>query len=111
VPAGTWTLVGDGVITSSVDVDFEILWRRDGVDDVEIVSWSHHFDPKPPNPEPDFSATAYEVTGEGPAIDFEPGDQLVLRYTGTGTTVAMAYVPNGEGADTGGRHPYIDLPQ
>lgn len=108
MPAGTWTFVGDGVITGSVDVEFEILWRRDGRDDVTVVSWMQHFDPKPNS---DFTATAYEVDGEGDAIDFQGGDQLVLRYTGTGTTVPMAYVPNGEGPDTEGRHPYIDLPQ
>ena len=108
MPAGTWTFVGDGVITASVDVDFEILWRRDGADDVVVASWFQHFDPKPDS---DFTATAYEVTDDGPAITFEPGDQLVLRYTGTNSTFGMAYVPNGEGIDTEGRHPYIDLPQ
>ena len=108
MPAGTWTYVGDAAITASVDVQFDLLWRRDGRDDVVLATWMHHFDPKPP---PDFSATAYEEQVDTDAIDFEPGDQLVFRYTGTGTDTPMAYVPNGEGEDNGGRHPYIDLPQ
>lgn len=108
VPAGEWTLVADGIITAPVDVTFEILWRRDGRDDVLLASWMTHFEPLGGG---SFDAQAYEVTAVGPRVDREPGDRLVFRYTGTGTDVPMAYVPNGDGARHNGRIPYIDLPR
>ena len=110
MPAGTWHLVADGIITASIDVEFDILWRRTGTPDVTVVSWMHHFDPKPNG---DFTATAYEDTGAGTAIDFKDGDQLVFRYSGSNAppNVAEAYVPDGDGAKENGRIPYIDLPQ
>ncbi|MBE7448434.1 MAG: hypothetical protein HS111_05980 [Kofleriaceae bacterium] len=90
-----------------VDVRFEILWRRAGAgEDVTIAMWDHHFEPLPQG----FDAQAYEVTAQGQAIDQEPGDQLVFRYTGTNSTQPMAYVPNGDGALANGRIPYIVLP-
>ncbi|MCB9562289.1 MAG: hypothetical protein H6709_08440 [Kofleriaceae bacterium] len=108
VPAGTWTLVADGIITDSVDVTFEILWRKASGTDVPIVTWQQHFDPLGGG---NYDATPYEVTGDGPAITYAAGDQLVFRYTGDGTTTQMAYIPDGDGALANGRIPYIDLPQ
>lgn len=108
VPAGSWTLVADGIITATVDVQFDLLWRRDGRDDVVIATWTETFEPLGGGA---FDAQPYEVTADGPAIDWEPGDLLVFRYEGTGTDVPMAYVPNGEGERASGRIPYIDLPQ
>lgn len=91
-----------------VDVTFELLWRRDGRDDVQLAMWQHHFEPLGGG---QFDAQPYEDTAEGPAIEFEAGDQLIFRYTGTGTDHEMAYVPNGDGALANGRIPFIDLPQ
>jgi hypothetical protein len=91
-----------------VDVTFELLWRRDGVDDVTLATWNHHFDPKGGG---DFTATAYEEDVDGTAIDFVDGDQLVFRYTGDDASPGSSYVPNGEGESNGGRHPYFDVPR
>lgn len=73
-----------------------------------LAEWMHHFDPKAGG---DFTATAYEVSADGPAVDFQDGDQLVFRYLGENSTVPEAYIPNGDGDRQNGRIPYIDLPQ
>jgi len=109
VPAGRWRLVADGIIVFPVDVTFEIIHRQAAGGDVPIAMWQHHFDPLPMG----FEAQAYEVTADGPAIDQQPGDELIFRYTGTNTepTQTMAYIPNGDGAEAGGRIPFIVLPR
>ena len=107
IPAGTWTLVADGIITYPVDVEFELIYRRPS-GDTAIGTWNQHFDPLPQG----FDAQAYEVSIDAPAFSWTDGDQLVFRYTGTGTqpNQPMAYVPNGDGFRANGRIPYIDLP-
>jgi hypothetical protein len=109
VPAGTWKLVGDGIITNSVDVTFELLWRRPGVADVVIATWQHHFDPIGGG---NFDAQPFDAMADGPAIDWEEGrgDQLVFRYTGANSLTDMSYVPNGDGPLHNGRYPNITLP-
>jgi hypothetical protein len=110
LPAGEWRLVADGIIVFPVDTTFEILYRpAAGGDDVVIGTWDRHWDPLPVG----YTAQAYEVTTDGPFIDQQPGDQLVFRYTGTNTqpTQTMAYIPNGDGEEAGGRIPYIVLPR
>jgi len=107
VPAGTWHLIGDGIITESVDVHFEMLWRRTGVADVTVATWDHHFDPLGGG---NFDAQAYEADATGTAIDFQAGDKLVFRYTGASLSNVNAYVPNGDGAVANGRIPSITLP-
>lgn len=87
---------------------FDILWRRTGRADVTLAEWNHHFDPKAGG---DFTATPLEVSADGPAVDFQDGDQLVFKYSGTNTTVNEAYIPDGDGVRENGRDPYIDLPQ
>jgi hypothetical protein len=108
IPAGMWHLVGDGIITESVDVHFEVLLRRAGVADMDIATWDHHFDPLPNGV---FTAEPLDADAAGTAVDFQAGDQLVFRYTGTSATLANAYVPNGDGANKEGRDPNITLPQ
>jgi len=88
-------------------VTFEILRRR-GAEERPIVRWEHHFDPLPDG---SYRATPYEATADGPSVGVDEGDLLVLRYTGQSASLPMAYVPNGDGATSGGRIPYIDLPQ
>jgi hypothetical protein len=106
VPAGEWRLVADGVIVDSVDVRFELLWRRAGRADVTLGAWDHHFDKLAVG----FDAQAFEATSQGPAVEYVPGDQLVFRYAGTNSTSPMAYIPNGNGALSNGRIPFVTLP-
>jgi hypothetical protein len=109
VPAGTYTLVGDGIITGSVDVTWEIIWRRPGAPptDTVLATWNQHFDPRGGG---DFRAQAFEQSASAQAIDFVAGDQLVLRYNGMNGPFPMSYVPNGDGALAEGRIPNITLP-
>jgi len=106
VPAGTWHLVADSIIIEAVDAHFELLWRRAGRDDVLIAEWTHHFEPIGAG---EYTPQPYEDEAAGEALDVEDGDQLVFRYSATGSDLPMAYVPNGDGPP--GRIPYIDLPQ
>jgi hypothetical protein len=110
VPAGEYRLIADGIITNSVDVTFELIWRVPGVPDVVLATWMQHFDPLGL---PTFPATPYEVTATAQAIDFEEGrgDQLIFRYTGINSASPMAYVPNGDGPEHEGRYPHIVLPR
>jgi hypothetical protein len=105
VPAGTYHVVCDAIILGSVDVTFDLIWRR-GSTDMTIATWSKHFDQIPNN----FDAQAYEVDETGPAIDWKDGDQLVFRYAGASATSAQAFIPNGDGENANGRLPNITLP-
>jgi hypothetical protein len=107
IPAGTWHLVGDGIITEPVDVHFEVLQRRAGQADLDIATWDHHFDPLPNGV---FTAQALDADATGIELMFQPGDQLVFKYTGQSATLANAYVPDGDGAVKSGRDPSITLP-
>lgn len=108
VPAGTWHLIGDGIIVEPVDVRFEIVVRRADAPDVLVVAWEHHFDPLSNNA---FDAQALDLDAEGIAIAFEPGDRIVFRYTGASATNPNAYIPNGEAMLSGGRNPAVVLPR
>jgi hypothetical protein len=107
LPAGTWRLVGDGIIIEPVDVRFEIIWRSNAGDQV-LATFDHHFDPPAGG---GFDAVPYEDTREAPAAAAQPGDQLVLRYSAVQATGTVAYVPNGDGAKHNGRIPFIELPR
>ncbi|MEO8704533.1 MAG: hypothetical protein ABI867_31050 [Kofleriaceae bacterium] len=106
VPAGPWHLIGDGIILESVDVHFEIVLRRGGVDSA-VVAWDQHFEPLPGN---SFKAQALDLDSPGVAIDFEDGDAIVFRYSGQSATNDNAYIPNGEAGTADGRNPAILLP-
>lgn len=108
IPAGQWRLVADGIIITPVDVVFEIIYRPDGGDDVVLASFEQHFEPLDGGA---YRSQPYEETAEVEAVPAQAGDQLVFRYTGTGTDVAMAYIPNGDGELLGGRIPFIELPR
>ena len=105
VPAGTYHVECDAIVTASVDVAFTLIWRRGPLDTV-LAYWMHHFD-RPPGP---LEAQAYEVDMAAQAIDFSRGDQLVFRYAGANTTTMMAFIPNGDGKNANGRIPSITLP-
>lgn len=107
VPAGTYHVECDAVITASVDVTFTLIWRRGGTDR-PLAQWMQHWDPLASGR---FIAQPYEVDMAGMAIDFQPGDQLVFRYAGANSTADEAFIPNGDGASSSGRIPAITLPQ
>ena len=106
VTAGTYHVICDAIIIRSVDVTFDLIWRR-GSTDTSLATWSHHFDPLPGGV---FTAQAYELDQTAQAIDFSSGDQFVFRYSGANTTSQQAFIPNGDGATALGRIPNITLP-
>ena len=106
IGAGTWTFVLDGICLDSVDVTFELLLRA-GSDDTSLASFEQHFDPLDGGA---YRAQAFEHDEEVGAVDAAGGDQLVFRFTGEGSDLMMAWIPNGDGDSTGGRLPYLDLP-
>jgi hypothetical protein len=111
VPAGTYHVICDAVITAPVDVNFALIWRRPPGLDTQLAAWSKHWEPRGPGM---FDAQPYEVDMAAPAIDFQPGDQLVFRYAGagtTGTTSSESFIPNGDGPNSNGRIPSITLPR
>jgi hypothetical protein len=107
LPAGTWKLVGDGVILQAVDVRFEVFVRR-GDSELPVVSWEQHFDPLSDG---SFDAIPYDASARGPAVTVQKGDRLVFRYTGQSASSRNAYVPNGDGVRQNGRIPNLTLPR
>ena len=106
VPAGTYHVECDAIITASVDVTFTLIWRR-GSTDTTLAQWTQHWVPLSGGR---YDAQPYEVDMPAPAIQFQRGDQLVFRYAGDNTTGAEAFIPNGDGAFAHGRIPAITLP-
>jgi hypothetical protein len=107
VPAGTWHVICDAIIIQPVDATLELI-HRSGGSDVVLATWTQHFDPLPNGM---YTAQAYELDVETAAIDRREGDQLVFRYSGSNSTVLMAFIPNGDGDRTGGRIPSLTLPR
>ena len=99
--AGRWLLVADGIVIEPVDVRFEVL-----AGGASLFAIDHHFDPAPAG---SFDAVAFEAPFEAEAAG-EAGERLVLRFTAMNATLAMSYIPNGDGALAGGRIPFLDLP-
>jgi hypothetical protein len=106
VPAGTYHLVLDAVITHAVDVTFDLVWRR-GATDTPLATWTAHYDAIAGN----FDAQPFEYDEDGPAIDTLGGDQLVFRYTASAGSPLDSYIPNGDGVNSHGRIPNITLPK
>lgn len=106
IAGGTWTFVLDGICLEAVDVGFELLLRAGG-EDRELTSFDQHFEPLPSG---EYRAQPLEREVDLAAVDAADGDRLVLRFTGEGSDLMMAYIPNGDGELTGGRIPYLDLP-
>ena len=111
IPAGTWHLVGDGIVLASCDLEFEVIWRHG--EDTVLASFSNHFDPRTVAPK--FDATQFEADATGVAAQAASGDQLVLRFTASvmadaGAGVTDVYIPNGDGANAHGRIPSLTLP-
>jgi FtsP/CotA-like multicopper oxidase with cupredoxin domain len=107
VPAGAYHVECDAIITDPVDVTFSLILRR-GAADTTLAEWTRHWDPLAGG---GYDAQAYEVDEVAPAIEFEPGDQLVFRYAGANAASPNAFIPNGDGASAHGRIPSITLPR
>ncbi len=108
VKAGTWHLVGDGIVLSAADVTFDLLWKDSKGTEHPITSWMHHFDPMASG----YNAVQYEADAVAPAADAAANDTLVLRMSATGDpTVSMLWIPNGDGAKAQGRIPSLTLPK
>ena len=107
IKAGSWHLVGDGIVLDQTDVTFDVLWR-DGGGDHPIVSFTHHFDP----PNSGFDAVGYEDDALGVAAPAKSNDQLVLRFSAQGPASEQTlFIPNGDGAKLNGRDPSLTLPK
>jgi hypothetical protein len=106
VGAGTLYLVADGMCLEAVDVTYDIVLRSGGADTV-LGTIDHHWDPLEGG---SYMAQPFEVGRPVEAPVGAAGDELILRFTGTNSEMTMAYVPNGDGASTGGRIPYLDVP-
>lgn len=112
IPAGSWHLVGDGIVLASCDLEFDVIWRHGS--DTTLASFSHHFDPRTAPPK--FDATQFEADAPGLSAQAAAGDQLVLRFTASvmadaGAGVVDVYIPNGDGANAHGRIPSLTLPR
>ncbi|MBA3459812.1 MAG: hypothetical protein H0T46_07615 [Deltaproteobacteria bacterium] len=107
VPAGTYHVICDSIIIRAVDVQFELIWRRDTTD-TTLAIWMESFEPLPNG---SFKAQPYEIHQTAPAIDFQPGDLFIFKYSGSNTVSNQAFIPNGDGPNNGGRFPQIILPQ
>jgi hypothetical protein len=106
LPAGTYHLVLDGIAIVPVDVEFDLIWRSGSADTI-LATVERHFDPVGS----DFDAQLFETDVDADAVELHGSDELVLRYTGLDSTVAEAYVPDGDAAKKGGRDPNITLPR
>jgi hypothetical protein len=111
IKAGSWHLVGDGIVFDPVDVQWDVLLRKADGSDTTIVSWSHHYDP--PAGSDKYVAVPFEADGDGIRVDAKGNvDSLVLRITATGGPPdTYLFIPNGDGANAGGRIPNITSPQ
>jgi hypothetical protein len=109
IPAGTWHLVGDGIVIDPVDVTYAILWRSPAGDQT-LASTRHHFDPFPAGPTR-YDASLFETDLEGVAAKAYDGDSLVLRFTAESSAAGMPFIPNSHGVDAKGRIPSIRLPR
>jgi hypothetical protein len=107
IPAGTYHFVLDAVVISSVDVQFDLVLRRGGAD-TTLVTWMEHYNAIGGG---DFDAQPFEYDETAPAVDFQAGDQLVFRYTGSNGAASETYIPNGDGVNSKGRIPNITLPK
>ncbi len=119
IPAGTWSIIGDGLLAgdtaSSIDIRFEVVLRplasegdAGGVGPEQpIVVFQHHFVRDPNNR---FGAVAYSDQGQGVAATARAGDLLVWRMVGVRGDPGAIFIPNGDGPNTGGRIPRLDLP-
>lgn len=108
VPAGAYHVICDAIIIRDIDVTFDLIWRTQDGTDTTLATWSQHFAPLAGGL---FKAQPYELDVDAPAIDHQPGDKFIFRYSGANSTSMQAFIPNGDGALADGRIPNITLPK
>jgi hypothetical protein len=111
IAAGSWHLIGDGIVEAPCDVTYEVIWRH-GSDD-PIATFTHHFDPMTGPTK--FFATPLDLDAPGVAAAASAGDQLVLRVSAeviadAGAGLPSVFIPNGDGSNAHGRIPSLILP-
>ena len=79
--------MGDGIIVSSPDVQYEVIWRHGGADS-PVATFEHAFGAG--------SMEQYEETKSAPAIAAAAGDRLVLRISLLSTDPNGEWIPYGE---------------
>ena len=121
IPAGTWHLVGDGILTGSgvtnITVGFEVRLRPQGAvaeeRDTILLSTQNTFQ-RDPDPQRAFAPVLFETTVAGLAAAAAPGDRLVWRIHALRGDSGAMYIPNGDGDRKGqypgARIPRLDLP-
>ena len=103
LPAGSYHLVGDGVLFHAPRVRYELSRRRGGADDLPVISFEHKF--------PDAMAAQYEETRAGLAVDARRGDLLVLQVSLVGDTDDASWIPISEHPPTPtARFLTVDIP-
>lgn len=115
IPAGSWTIVGDGIVVGSgaqsVTVRFEARWRKqgqtDGNGDTVLATAMNTFTRDSSQP---FDAVPFTTMVPGIAADADAGDLLVLRVTAVSGDPGALFILNGEGKNSGGNIPRLDLP-
>jgi hypothetical protein len=108
VRAGSWHLVGDGIVLEPADLTYDVLWRHDGTD-LTLAEVRHHFEPLTGTSQ--FDATPFETDAPGVAAAARAGDLLVLRFQAAGTASGSVFIPNGDGDHAHGRIPSLTLPR
>lgn len=116
IPAGVWRLSADGIIAGAtaqvITVRFEVRLRAAGADggaaDVVVVSFQNRFVRSLENR---FAAVRFSASAPAPEVRARAGDLLVLHATALEGDPGASYIFNGEGANSGGEIPRLDLPQ
>jgi hypothetical protein len=107
IPAGHWHLVGDGIVFTTTDVTYSIIYRPSSGDQTLANVTTHFDEPMGPN---QFDAQPFDADLDLPEVPAKAGDQLVLRFSAAGSGSGTAYVPNDFSTMTG-RFPSITLPR
>lgn len=97
------------MMTKSVAVRFDIIWRTAAKTDTVLATVTHTFDANPPGPG-QLNAVKFETDLTGIAAPATPGELLVLKFNTVGGSTGAFYIPNGDGALVKGRIPNLTLP-
>ena len=70
-------------------MQYDFIWRHGGAD-TTLVTFTHHFDPRPDGT---YGATEYDADAAGIAAAAAAGDQLVWRWSITAGSARLASDP------------------